>query len=179
VADRHGNTTLLFAPSNADSERVSRIVTQFDEFATALLDALEAAGQQAGPMVAWAHHNYSDLERRGTVSYVQRLRDVLRGRWTGYAEGEPPTVFVTEGGTRLGKMREYYPAEDPRMAQAQSLREGWERHQRDDGTGAGVAMIAQYQTYSDPRFDTGLLDPWPSGARRPIYDVWASLPRFE
>jgi hypothetical protein len=179
VADAHGNTTLLFAPSCADSEIVSRTVTQYDEFAAALLDALEAAGQPAGPMMAWAHHNYTDLERRAGESYLQKLRAVLRGRWTGYAEGEPPTVFVTEGGVRVSKMRLYYPDEDPLEAQARSLLEGWERHARDDGAGAGVAMLAQYLTYTDPRFDAGLLDPWPSTRRRPIYDAWGSLPRHE
>lgn len=179
VADRHGDTTLLLTPSTADSERVSRQVTQYDEFAAALLDALDAAGQRPGPRQAWAHHNYADLERHGTVAYTQRLRDVLRGRWQGYAEGEPPTVFITEGGIRLGKMREYFPGQDARAAQAQTLRDGWERHARDDGPGAGVAMLAQYQTYSDPRFDAGLLEPWPATVRRPIYDVWAGLPRHE
>ncbi len=179
VADGVGGTSLLFAPSAADSEVRTRIVTHFDEFAAALLDALQAAAIQVGPRVAWAHHNYSDLERRWDTTYLQQLRDVLRGRWTGFEEGEPPTVFVTEGGARLSKMRALYPAEDPLAAQAESLRQGWDRHVRDDGPGAGVAMLAQYQTYSDPRFDTGLLDPWPSTVRRPAYDVWASLPRFE
>jgi hypothetical protein len=74
-------------------------------------------------------------------------------------------------------MRVYHPGEDPLQAQARCLREGWERHYRDDGAGAGVAMLAQYQTYADPRFDCGLLDPWPSTTRRPSYAVWASLPR--
>jgi hypothetical protein len=179
IADRYGDTTLLFAPSTADSEIVSRTVTQFDEFAGALLDALDVIGHRPGPRQAWAHHNYTDLERRAEDSYTQRLRAVLRDRWTGYAEGEPPTVFITEGGVRVGKMRAYYPDEDPLEAQARSMREGWDRHVRDDGPGAGVAMLAQYQTYTDPRFDAGLLEPWPSTTRRPIYGVWASLPRFE
>jgi hypothetical protein len=179
VADRHGDTTLMLAPSTADSEIVGRTVTQFDEFAAAVLDALDVLGHRPGPMQAWAHHNYTDLERRAEESYTQRLRAVLRDRWTGFAEGTPPTVFITEGGVRLGKMRDYYPTEDVLEAQARSMREGWERHQRDDGPGEGVAMLAQYQTYSDPRFDAGLLDPWPSGRPRPIHDVWAALPRHE
>ena len=157
----------------------SRTVTQFDEFAAALLDALAERGHRAGPNEAWSHHNYTDLERELEESGTQRLRAVLRDRWTGFAEGEPPTVLITEGGVRVGKMREYHPGEDPLAAQARSMRAGWERHVRDDGAGAGVAMLAQYQTYSDPRFDAGLLDPWPSTRRRPIYDVWAALPRFE
>ena len=151
VADGVGGTSLLFAPSAADSEVRTRIVTHFDEeFAAALLDVLQAAAIQVGPRVAWAHHNYSDLERRWDTTYLQQLRDVLRGRRTGFEEGEPPTVFVTEGGARLSKMRALYPAEDPLAAQAESLRQGWDRHVRDDGPGAGVAMLAQYQTYSAP-----------------------------
>jgi hypothetical protein len=179
VADRFGDTTLLLAPSTADSEIRGRTVTGFDEFAAALLDALDAIGHRPGPMQGYAHHNYTDLERRWDQTYVQQLRAVLGDRWTGFAEGTPPTVFITEGGVRLGKMRDYYPTEDPLEAQARSMREGWDRHVRDDGPGEGVAMLAQYQTYSDPRFDAGLLDPWPSGQRRPIYDVWAGLPRHE
>jgi hypothetical protein len=179
LADSLGGTTLLLAPGAADSEQRTRLVTGFDEFAAAVLDALDSAGVHVGTRMAWSHHNYSDVERRWDTTYLQRLRDVLRGRWTGFEEGEPPTVFVTEGGARLGQMRARYPAEDPLAAQAESLREAWDRHVRDDGPGAGVAMLAQYQTYSDPRFDAGLLDPWPSTLRRPAYDVWASLPRFE
>jgi hypothetical protein len=179
VADEHGDATLLLAPGLADSETVSRMVTPFGEFAAALLDALEERRHRPGPREAWSHHNYLDLERRLEATGTQRLREVLRGRWTGYAEGEAPTVFITEGGARVSRMREHHPDEDPLEAQARSLRVGWERHARDDGPGAGVAMFAQYQTYSDPRFDAGLLDPWPSTRRRPIYAAWAALPRFE
>jgi hypothetical protein len=178
VAARHGDTTMLFAPSTTDSESGGRTVTRFYEFTAALLDALDATGYRPSAQQAWAHHNYVDLERR-IDTYTQRLRTILRDRWTGYAEGDPPTIFLTEAGARIGRMRTLYPAEDPREAQARCLRELWERHYRDDGAGAGVAMIAQYQTYADPRFDTGLLDPWPSTTRRPSYAVWASLPRHE
>ena len=75
-------------------------------------------------------------------------------------------------------MAAYYPTEDRRAAQALSWRTGWDRHVRDDGAGAGVGMLAQYTTYADPRFDCGLLEPWPSEVRRPVYDVWTSLPRI-
>jgi hypothetical protein len=176
VARRYGDTTLLLAPSTADSEIVGRTVTPHLEFSAALLDELDAIGYRPDPLQAWAHHNYNDLERRLEETNVQRLRDVLRGRWRGYTNGQPPTVFITEGGVRITKMRAYYPAEDPLEAQARSIAEGWERHARDDGPGAGIAMIAQYQTYSDPNFDAGLLDPWPSTQRRPAYHAWASLP---
>jgi len=103
---------------------------------------------------------------------------VLAGRWTGYREGATPTVFVTEGGVRLNRMAEYYPAEDRRQAQALSWQLGWERHFRDDGPGAGVGMLAQYTTYADPNFDSGLLEPWPAVVKRPSYAFWATLPRI-
>jgi hypothetical protein len=173
-----GHSTLLFAPSTSDSETSTRVVTPYDAFTTGLLDALDAAGYRPHAGQAWSHHNYTDLERRSADTRTQRLRALLAGRWDGYREGPGPTVFITEGGARTTRMRSYYPAEDPLEAQASSVRDGWARHATDDGAGAGVAMLAQYQTYADPRFDTGLLDPWPAVMRRPVYGVWASLPRY-
>jgi hypothetical protein len=176
VAERHGDTTLRLAPSLADSEILARTVTPFLEFTSALLDALDAAAHFPGPTEAWAHHNYTDLERRREDTGVQAVRALIRDRWTGYVEGEAPTVWITEGGVRVPNVSLYYPDEDPLEAQALSIAQGWERHVRDDGAGAGVAMFAQYQTYTDPRFDAGLLEPWPSTVRRPAYAVWGSLP---
>jgi hypothetical protein len=164
------------APSLADTDVLTRNVTRYSDFTAALLDALDAIGYRATSHDAWAHHNYTDLERRADDTRLQRVRALLRDRWTGYAEGEAPTVFLTEGGVRLSNMRAYYPEEDPLEAQAASIARGWEVHARDDGPGAGVAMFAQYQTYTDPRFDAGLLEPWPSTVRRPAYRVWAGLP---
>jgi hypothetical protein len=179
IAAGHDDGTLLFAPSLADSELGGRTVTQYEEFIAGLLDALDAAGHVAGRSEVWSHHNYTDLERRSTDTKLQRMCALLNGRWAGFAEGAAPTVFVTEGGVRLSKMEAYYPAEDRLQAQALSWRTGWERHFRDDGPGAGVGMLAQYTTYAEPRFDAGLLDPWPAVVRRPAYAVWTSLPRFE
>jgi hypothetical protein len=178
IAGPHADDTLLFAPSFADSELGGRTVTSYDEFTPKLLDALAAIGHVAGPNEVWAHHNYTDLERRATDTKLQRMRALMAGRWTGFTEGSAPTVFVTEGGVRLSRMASYYPAEDRLAAQALSWQGGWERHFRDDGPGAGVGMLAQYTTYAEPRFDCGLLEPWPSTAKRPAYAVWAALPRF-
>jgi hypothetical protein len=178
IAARRRDGTLLFAPSFADSEVTGRTVTPYDEFTPKLLDALAAIGHAAGPNEVWAHHNYTDLERRATDTKLQRMRALMAGRWTGFTEGVAPTVFVTEGGVRLAKMTAYYPTEDRLAAQALSWQGGWDRHFRDDGPGAGVAMLAQYTTYSDPSFNCGLLDPWPAVVKRPAYAVWASLPRF-
>ncbi len=176
VAARQGDVTMIFAPSTADSEVLGRTVTPFLEFSAALLDALDALGYVPSPQEAWAHHNYTDLERRLEDTGTQKLRAILKDRWLGYVDGADPTVFLTEGGVRLTRMRDYYPAEDPLEAQARSIALAGERHARDDGPGEGVAMLAQYTLYADPRFDTGLLDPWPSTQVRPSYGAWAAIP---
>jgi hypothetical protein len=176
VSADYGHNTLLLAPSTADSDEITRVVTRFDVFSAALLDALDASGYTAPDNQAWAHHNYLDIEQRVSETRTQAIRRLLDGRWTGYAEDGVASVFITEGGVRISQMRAYYPAEDPLEAQARSVREGWDRHYSDEAAGAGVAMLAQYQTYTDPHFDSGLLDPWPSTGKRPIYGVWASLP---
>jgi hypothetical protein len=45
---------------------------------------------------------------------------------------------MTEGGVRLSKMASYYPGEERLAAQALSWQQGWDRHHRDDGPGAGI-----------------------------------------
>jgi hypothetical protein len=176
IAAARGDTTLLLHGSLADSAGEGRRVTAWEEFLPVYLGALDARGFAATQHDVFAHHSYTDIERRSTDTRVQRVRELLRGRWTGYAEGEGPTVFITEGGARVSRMRQYFPTEDPLQAQADTMRLALERFGGDEGAGAGIGMLAQYQTYSDPRFDTGLLDPWPSTTRRPVFDVWAAAP---
>jgi len=79
---------------------------------------------------------------------------------------------------RLAAMRQRYPGEDALQAQRRSWELGWERLATSVGTGAGVAMVAQYTLHADPAFDAGLMDPWPSDVRRPAYDFWTTLPRY-
>jgi hypothetical protein len=176
IAAARGDTALLLHGSLADAAPEGRRVTSFDEFIPAMLDVLDAAGFAATPRDAWAHHSYNDIERRESGLRVQQVRDLLRGRWTGYAEGEGPTVFITESGVRVSRMPAHFPQEEPLAAQAECMRVALDEYGRDEGAGAGIAMLAQYQTYSDPRFDTGLLEPWPSTTRRPVFDVWAAAP---
>ena len=135
----------------------------------ALLDELAAIGYLAHSGQAWSHHNYTDVERRRTATqHARPSAALLAGRWAGYVEGQPPTVFVTEGGARLSRMPALYPAEEPRAAQAQlpARRLGAARSAT-DGAGAGVAMFAQYLLYADPNFDCGLLDPYPEHGETP------------
>jgi hypothetical protein len=176
VSARVGHTTTLYAPSSSDTDTGSRIVTRYDEFTTALLDAFPAARYAAHSKQAWSHHNYLDVEGRVTTR-IQAVRTRLAGRWAGYAEGGVPTVFVTEGGARIAKMRTLYPAEDPLVAQAKCLQTAWSVHSAAGGGGAGVAMLAQYLLYGDPNFDCGLLEPAPSTVKRPAYSTWTSFPK--
>lgn len=179
VAARYGSSTRLYAPSTSDSDTASsRRYTRWNEFVPALLDALAARGYRPDTTQAWSHHNYSDVEYRTAATRLQVVRGQLSGRWRGYATGQSPTVFVTEGGARLAKMASLYPAEDPRQAHARCLRDAWALHASDSGQGAGVAMFAQYLIYGDPNFDCGLIDPWPSTVKRPAYDAWKAFPRY-
>jgi hypothetical protein len=179
ISARSGHSTRLYAPSISDDDApTSERLTRWSEFVPALLDELAAIGYRPHPGQAWSHHNYTDVERRQTETRSQAIRALLRGRWDGYVEREAPTVFVTEGGARLSRMPDLYPSEDPREAQAKCLRDAWALHARPDGPGAGVAMLAQYLLHTDPNFDSGLLDPYPSAVKRPAYEAWKAFPAY-
>jgi hypothetical protein len=176
VSARLGHTTTLYAPSTSDSDANSRLNTPYDAFTTLLLDSMAQIGYVPHVKQAWSLHNYSDVEQRTTLR-IQAVRSRLSGRWRGLVEGQAPTVFVTEGGARISKMKSLYPAEDPLQAQATSLQTAWINHASDAGGGAGVAMLAQYLLYADVNFDCGLLEPHPSTVKRPSYAAWKTFPR--
>ena len=177
VSAKFAHSTMLYAPSISDSDTASsRLYDRYDAFVPALLDACAAIGYLPHSRQAWSHHNYTDVEKRQAATRTQLIRGRLAGRWTGYSSGQAPTVFVTEGGARLSRMPALYPGEEPRAAQAKCLRDAWALHQVDTGAGAGVAMFAQYLLYADPNFDCGLLDPYPSTAKRPAYAAWKAFP---
>jgi hypothetical protein len=177
VSAAAGHPAFLLAPSFADSDQGGRTVTHYDELTPPLLDELAATGAVVGPNEAWSHHDYTDVEGRVELTKTQVLRSLLAGRWTGMADAGGPVVMLTEGGARLSRMRALYPAEDPRAAQAASIALALERHALPDGPGAGVAMFAQYTIHAEPGFDSGLLEPWPSGVRRPSFAAWSAGPR--
>jgi hypothetical protein len=177
VSAAAGHPGLLLVPSFADSDQGGRTVTPYDELTVALLDELTRTGALVASNEVWSHHNYTDVEGRVEATKTQRLRGLLAGRWTGLADATGPVVLITEGGARLSRMRALYPSEDPRAAQAESIRLALERHARDDGPGAGVWMFAQYTIHADPAFDSGLLERWPSTVRRPAFAAWSAGPR--
>ena len=173
ISASFGHSTMLFAPSISDSHAAA---TRYDTFVPALLDACDAIGYVPHARQAWSHHNYADVEQRRAATRTQAIRRLLAGRWKGYGDGSTPTVFVTEGGARLSRMRALYPGEDPRDAQARCVRDAWTLHTSGPAAGAGVAMLAQYLLYADPNYDSGLLDPYPSTVKRPAYEAWKAFP---
>ena len=176
ISATYAHSTMLYAPSISDSDTASsRLYTRWDEFVPALLGAFGEFGYLPHSRQAWSHHNYTDVERRQTTTRTQLIRGLLAGRWAGHADGRAPTVFVTEGGARLSRMPALYPDEDPREAQARCLRHVWALHRPGAAAGAGVAMLAQYLIHSDPNFDCGLIDPYPSRVERPAYAAWSSF----
>jgi hypothetical protein len=177
VSAAAGRPGVILVPSLADSDQAGRTVTPYDQFTVALLDELARTGAVVGRNEIWSHHNYTDVEGRVEATKTQRLRTLLRGRWTGLADPTGPVVLLTEGGARLSRMRALYPTEDPRAAQATSMALALQRHARNSGIGAGVWMFAQYTIHADPAFDSGLLEPWPSTVRRPAFAVWSAGPR--
>jgi hypothetical protein len=178
VGRRYGNSTRIFAPSISDAVGTTRNVVSYTDFVPRLLDELDAIGFRATSQMTWSHHNYIDLETRTATTVTQAIRAMLRGRWRGAQSGGGASIWITEGGVRLANVRRYFPAEDPLQGQLLSWQVGWDRHARNDGPGAGVEMLAQYTLHADPRFDSGLLEPWPSEVHRPAYDFWMTLPRY-
>jgi hypothetical protein len=179
ISARYWHSTMLYAPSLSDSDSASsRLYTRYDAFVPLLLGEFPAVAYTPNSKQAWSHHNYTDVETRQTATRTQLIRGQLAGRWSGYSNGQSPTVFITEGGARLTRMAALYPTEDPREAQAKCLRDAWALHQLDTGAGAGVAMFAQYLIYADPNFDCGLIDPYPSTLKRPSYAAWKAFPTY-
>jgi hypothetical protein len=163
VSARYDHSTLMLAPSLSDLAIASgRRQVAFDQFAARVLQQLEFSGYRPHERQAWSHHNYSDVEYRTGAARTKALIGLLGGRFGGF--------YVTEGGARVSRMAKLYPLEDPRVAQARCVQEAWAAH-----AGAGVSMLAQYLLYDDVRFDSGLIEPFPSTAPRPAYGVWKTL----
>jgi hypothetical protein len=151
-------------------------------YATAVksaLDGLDAIGFKAHSRFAWSHHNYTDVEQDqgadvGIRNRAAHVRSLLVNRWSGWPQNgvdkTAPGVFVTEGGARVNVAGSL-------ARQAELIKRNWDRMARDDADGAGVAMLAQYLSYSAPYFDTGVCEPSSiGGAKRPAYSTWKALP---
>ena len=87
-------------------------------------------------------------------------------------------MFVTEGGARLSRMPDLYPAEEPREAQASACAtRGRCMRAR---TAPGPAWRCSPSTCSTPTptSTAGLLDPFPSTVKRPAYEAWKAFPAY-
>jgi hypothetical protein len=98
------------------------------------------------------------------------------GRWSGWPQNgvatSAPGLFVTEGGARVDVAGSV-------ARQADLIKRNWARMASDAGDGAGVAMLAQYLSYSAPYFDTGVCEPSSiGGAKRPSYAAWKAFPAY-
>jgi hypothetical protein len=186
IAGRRGADVTCLAPSHsdADSPRPRQISvhtttpysTVAEPFVEFLLDELDRIGFTAGPRWAWSYHNYNDFELNQTR--VQSLRQRLDGRWHGRQRDGGPELYCTEGGSRLERVRQRFgaslPYQEQLRLQAEVVREAVSRHHRPKDEGAGVAMLTQYTVHADPNYDCGLVES--SGAWRPAFDAWVSLP---
>jgi hypothetical protein len=174
IAAAHQPAPLVIGPGTSDTTAGSRLSIPFHVFTRALLDELDRIGFQPGRGFAWAHHNYTDVERdQGTRA--AKVRDLLSGRWAGWpnADASNPALLIPEGGARLTKIARLYstPTADAALAlQARLIERNWSRMSKQPGT----AMLGQYLFYSDPTFDCGLCDT--DGRKRPAYGTWAGLP---
>ena len=183
-----GHPLLLLGPAGDDGPKGNNPVPgstrQRTMYATAVkstLDGLDAIGFKAHSRFAWSHHNYTDVEQDqgadvGVRNRVAHVRSLLVGRWSGWPQNgiakTAPGIFVTEGGARVNVAGSL-------ARQAELIKRNWGRMARDDADGAGVAMLAQYLSYSAPYFDTGVCEPSSiGGAKRPAYATWKALPTY-
>jgi hypothetical protein len=182
----YGHPLNLMGPAGDDGPRGNNPVPgstrQRTMYATAVrsvLDGLDAVGFKAHSKFMWSHHNYTDVEQdqgadTGIRNRAAHVRSLLTGRWTGWPQNgttsSAPGVFITEGGARVDVVGGV-------AQQATQIKRNWDRMARDDGDGAGIAMVAQYLSYTAPFFDTGVLEASSvGGAKRPAYSTWKALP---
>jgi hypothetical protein len=200
IVNQYGGEPVLGGPGAADFLEVTRLRTGYRRFSDLLLAALTAAGFQPGPRFAWTHHNYTDvtfdqgpgststdtLGQDRTVNYAAEMRARLRtAGWVGWPAADPadPWLMLTEGGVTLQSIRnaQRWNIADPaaqRAKQAELLGRSWDR-MTSPALGAGIAMTSQYLWYTDPNFDSGLVETAETtGARRPAYSTWGGLPSF-
>jgi hypothetical protein len=168
--DRVGrDAPMLVAPATADRRGTNAVVTDHVEFATALLDQLDAIGFRPDARVAWSLHNYGDVES-DSVERIAAARAVVAARWPGVP------ILVTESGARLTAIARKENVTDPvlvRRRQAELIARGYDRL-RVGVEGAGVGLVMQYLFITDANYDSGLCEL--DGQPRPAYQAWAELP---
>jgi hypothetical protein len=190
---------ILAGPGCADTSAGGRLRTPYDVFTNRLLNRLAERGLKPGPKFAYTHHNYTDIthdQGPGSTApdaattptrYKNRAAEVRRrlvNRWPGWPDGKAssPQVMLTEGGATLPGIAGTWGLTDPaaqRQKQAELMKRNWDRMATNDGDGAGIAMLSQYELHTDPNYDCGLCEhPDFGGATRPAFATWKSLPSY-
>lgn len=169
-----GATTLnLLGPATADYTITNYRRTSYDEFNSELLRHLQ--GFTPGRNFGWSHHNYGDVE--GANGYANKFgrtksnanstagtRRLMVGKWAGWPSGnrQNPEILITESGARLDVVAKKWKlslSNVPILKFQQASLVGENFNQMDKSSlGKGVAMVNNYLTYTDPAYDTGLLD---------------------
>jgi hypothetical protein len=184
----------LAAPATSDEPTdrgYPRMWTPCDEFQNQVLATCAQIGFAAPTRFVWTHHNYKDVEEQrtstdtsqtATVNLAYRSRRALRGKWTGYAEGAGPMLFITEGGYPLekasGTNAQKEETQRARIAQFGSLLNST------DAVAGNIGMMSNYFFYSTPenvtsgssglRWYPGQADPY-DGDARPAQGAWGAV----
>lgn len=174
VSQWYGYPTFLAMPALSDHTGASnRMRTNYLEVAELTLQHLQSLNFRHHPSFIWSHHNYKDVEQYGGAR-TDALRNVLIGRWKGRsltdsATGQNPSIWLTEGGARLG------PNIDQTL-QAFYVGQNWDRMT----AAPGVEMYGNHLMYGKNPTQSGLrndVDPATSlGAPRLVWDQFRSFP---
>jgi Cellulase (glycosyl hydrolase family 5) len=172
VSAARGDPLMLAGPALSDRIGADdRLMTSFETLIPETLTGLERRGFGPAPNFAWTHHNYSDVEQNvAAPTRAEQARMYLVGRWLGLGGLSFPTLWLTEGGARLGQDQ----ATDVAM-QAQLVRLNWERMK----VAPGVRMWTNYLLYADGTANSGLHEArLGSAVPRPVWSVFASFPSY-
>jgi hypothetical protein len=152
----------------------------------------------------WTHHNYTDVTYDQGVNTTAPDRNehmvgrpqfdrfhlrsasaralLVNGGWRGWPSGDPsnPRMFLTEGGAKAQVVIPRWsitPAQFP-AKQSELVARNLIRLSDDTATGgAGVDMMANYLQITVATDDTGMFEPPPSLAARPLYtNTWKPYP---
>jgi hypothetical protein len=201
IARSHDLAAPCLAPSTSDTDtetspRTITIAHRSEKTDTELtlveplLQELSRRGFAGGEHWIWSFHNYLDVERgERRVPYLRAA--LTAGGWNGRRLDGGPEVYCTEGGARLnalnsaatGRFRRALgralTPDEQRFYQGQVITESLSRHHYAKGLGAGVGMLTQYLTFTDPGSDSGLLEAAGiGGAPRPALAAWNAVPEY-
>jgi hypothetical protein len=141
-------------------------------------------------------------ERVNAAAWVRRTLVVgVDGiKWKGWPRENNPSLLLTEGGARLNVIRDRYHLSRLTLIknkQAELVEGNFYRMYNSGPLSKGIGMTSNYLTYTDPCFDTGVLDfifgpiTWKKindncgrsdpftgggGRKRRVYSRWITLP---